>query len=115
VTSLTKNNIPKLRQLYEKHLKLGREYNNDWNMGSDWREAHRIEKIIKFLELDDDLKIEHESAGLVCINDKFIVSLASNKWRVKGKNVWYKHKNDLKDFVDRYILKKPSKNSGDEK
>lgn len=105
----TKANLPKLRKLYDKHYKLGLEYDNDWNVGSDWREAHRLKKVIHFLELEDDLKIEHAGPGLILINKKFIVSLASNKWKVKGKNVWYKHKDSLKDFVEKYILDKEKK------
>ena len=105
MTELIKDNIPKLKELYEKHLKLGLEYDNDWNSGSDYREAHRLEKIINFLELEDELDIEYESGGLIFINNKFIVSLASNKWRVRGKSIWYRHSNNLQSFVDKYILK----------
>jgi len=108
--SFTKDNLPKLRKLYDKHYKLGLEYDNDWNVGSDYREAQRLEKVIRFLELEYDLKIEHGGSGLILINKKFIVSLASNKWKVKGKNVWYRHKNNLKDFVKKYILDKEKKN-----
>jgi len=110
--ALVKSNIPKLKKLSEKHHKKGLKYDNDWNMGSDWREAHRLKKIIKFLELEDDLDIEYESAGLISINEKFIVSLASNKWKVRGKNTWYKHSDNLQDFVDKYILKKEIKDNG---
>jgi len=49
-------------------------------------------------------KIENYSAGLVIIDDKFIASLASNKWRVEGKNKWYRYKSPSQ-LVDKYVRK----------
>lgn len=106
---LSKENLPNLRKLQEIHYKRGLEYDNDYNEGSDAREARRLQKIIGFLELEDDLHLEYENPGLISINEKFIVSLKSNKWKVKGKNIWYRHKHDLKSFVDTYIVKKDIK------
>ena len=40
-----------------------------------------------------------------CINRKYIVSLIDNNWRTVYKNKWYKHKKDLSDFINNYILK----------
>ena len=51
-----------------------------------------------------DLKIEQYYGGLVIINDKYIVSLMNNKWRVVNKNIWYRHKEDIDHFVNKYIL-----------
>jgi hypothetical protein len=109
--NLSKENLPKLRKLQQRHYKMGLEYDNDWNEGSDAREAVRLKKVISFLELEDDLDIEYDNAGLISINKKFIVSLRTNKWKVRGKNVWYRHQNDLQSFVDKYILKKQKENS----
>lgn len=46
---------------------------------------------------------EYGTSGTVVLFDKFILTLRTNKWRVKGKNKWYRYKN-VQDLLDRYIL-----------
>jgi hypothetical protein len=67
------------------------------------RRATRIEKLIRLLE--HDMTIEDYNSGFVLINNRFVVSLISNKWRVIGRNKWYMHKNDITHFVNNYILR----------
>ena len=63
----------------------------------------RTRKLIGLLE--HNLNIEDYGMGTVLVNSRFVVSLLNNKWRVKGRNVWYDHKHDLTHFVCNYILK----------
>ena len=67
------------------------------------REVHRIEKLIELIQLCGE--VDDYDFGLALVNRKFIVSLADNKWRILGRNKWYRHKNDLKHFVDHYVYK----------
>ena len=67
------------------------------------REAQRIRKLIQLIQLCG--VVEDYDNGLALVNRKFIVSLADNNWRILGKNKWYRHKNDLKHFVDNYVYK----------
>ena len=67
------------------------------------REVTRIKKLIRLLE--HNMIIEDYNSSFVLINDRFVVSLISNKWRVIGRNKWYMHKNDITHFVNNYILR----------
>lgn len=67
------------------------------------REVRRIEKLIQLI--NHDLSIYDYGSGMVIINDKFVVSLISNKWRIRGRNKWYMHKHDTSHFVNNYILR----------
>ena len=60
-------------------------------------------KLIKFIE--SDLKVQEYGSGEVLINDKFVVTLYNDNWRVLHKNKWYKHKPNVEHFIDNYILK----------
>ena len=44
-----------------------------------------------------------KNEGLVIINNKFILSLVHNRWRVKGKSIWYWYTDDIQKFKERYI------------
>ena len=48
-------------------------------------------------------------ADQVLINDKFVVTLRNDNWRILHKNKWYRHKSDLQHFIDNYILKEQNK------
>ena len=74
------------------------QYSNSWA-----REHSRLRKLIKFIE--SDLKVQEYGSGEVLINDKFVVTLYNDNWRVLNKNKWYKHKPIVEHFIDNYILK----------
>ena len=74
------------------------QYSNSWA-----REHSRLRKLIKFIE--SDLKVQEYGSGEVLINDKFVVTLYNDNWRVLHKNKWYKHKPNVEHFIDNYILK----------
>jgi hypothetical protein len=89
-----------LRKAEEEYKKYG---TNSVGDSSALRDIRRIGKLKKLL--DTGVYIEWHGPGLVLIEDKFVVSLISNKWRVDGRNKWYMHKDDVQHFVDNYVLK----------
>lgn len=66
------------------------------------KEVRRLQKLIDLVQ--QPVTVEPSSNGCVLVNDKFIVSLANNKWRVVNKNKWYMHK-DIPHFITNYVLK----------
>jgi len=50
------------------------------------------------------IKLDKFRPGLAIINDRYIVSLKSNRWQTSDGGTWYYYKN-VKDLVERYILK----------
>ena len=74
------------------------QYSNRWA-----REHRRIRKLIKFIEAD--LKVQDYESGQVLINDKFVVTLYNDNWRVLHRNKWYRHKPNVQHFIENYILK----------
>ena len=71
------------------------------------REAQRLRKLIKFIEAG--LEVQEYESGTVLVNDKFVVTLRNDNWRILHKNKWYRHKSDLQHFIDNYILKEYKK------
>ena len=67
------------------------------------RDVYRITKLIKLIETG--VKVQGYEKGQVLINDKFVVTLFNNNWRVLHRNTWYKHKRDVQHFIDNYVLK----------
>ena len=78
------------------------QYSNSYR-----REAQRLRKLIKFIEAG--LEVQEYESGTVLINDKFVVTLRNDNWRILHKNKWYRHKSDLQHFIDNYILKEQNK------
>ena len=48
-------------------------------------------------------QVDQDHHGLL-VNQKFIVAVATNKWCVKGKYVWYRYK-DIPTFVKKFVTK----------
>ena len=80
-----------------------RNYHKDVYGRSAEKSVERTKKLIA-LRKHKSLDIQEYNLGLVLINDKFVVSLINNKWRIKNKNKWYLHKEDVDHFVNTYIL-----------
>jgi hypothetical protein len=59
----------------------------------------RMELEIELLE--QGCQVDQDQHGLL-VNQKFIVAITKNKWRVKGQNTWYYYK-DVPTLVKRYI------------
>ena len=62
---------------------------------------YRMQNEIALLE--QGCRVEQDTHGLL-VNGRFIVSVRKNKWRVKGKSVWYRYK-DIPTLVEKYINK----------
>ena len=108
----TKEDIPELRKEIEesksKSKQIWEEYSvNDKAFCNDsaGRNAKRLQKAIEFLENGVEFKFMNE--GVITINNYFHVSLATNKWRVRNKNVWYRYSTP-KQFVEKYVNKEQS-------
>jgi len=81
-------------------------YHKDYYSNTNWKKVKRLKKLKELISFDLYIKPHgHLNFGLVEINRKYIVSLIDNNWRTVYKNKWYKHKKDLSDFVNNYILK----------
>ena len=61
--------------------------------------VERQRRHIELLEEGVDVEDIHE--GLL-VNNKFVVATKTNKWRVYGKNKWYRFK-DIPSFVQNYV------------
>ena len=107
-TLYTKDDIEKLKEEIEKEEEDSKiceiqNYNKDRYSNSFAREVQRLKKLVKLIRTG--VKVEKIHRGLALINDKFVVSLLNNKWKILHKNKWYLHKQDLQHFIDNYILK----------
>ncbi len=78
-------------------------YHKDRYSNRHQREVERLDKLIGLIQ--QPVTVEPYSNGCVLLNKEYVVSLSNNNWRVRGKNKWYKHKNDLSHFVNKYVLK----------
>jgi hypothetical protein len=75
-------------------------YHKDQHGMGEWNELARLKS-------ERDLILtgvawEPFTAGTVLINNKFVFTLRSYKWRVQGKKTWYRSKG-VKHFVDTYV------------
>jgi len=74
-------------------------------------EKHYDEATMERMEVlrrivDTGLPVRWYGPGLVTYDKTgFILSLKTNKWRVAGKNVWYRRTKDEKKFVEDYVMK----------
>ena len=83
----TMEDIPQLKERLKEARKRAKE-EQDRDTVNNWgqRESSRLKKLISLIE--HRLNIEDYGSGTVPINEKFVVSLISAKWRIKGKSVW---------------------------
>ena len=105
----SKKDIPELENDLEKVKKFAsicdlENYHKVQYSNSAEREVIRLKKLIKLIRFTNT--VEDYLSGLVLINDRFVVSLSNNTWRIIHKNKWYKHRDDIKHFVDKYICKR---------
>jgi len=107
-----RKDIPILKDMINIQKKLAKieayDYaTNDKMYQSDPENRHlcRLKKLKEFLLTDQKIKLDYANTpGLILINNKYIASLSSGKWRVKGKNKWYWYKTP-QQLVDKYILR----------
>lgn len=104
---LTESHIDHLESILSEQKELAAQrdkdnYDKDVYSNPYKSRSRAIQKLIRLVELCGVVAMY--PPGKVLINDKFVVSLGSNKWRVRGKKKWYPHKDDLSHFVDNYVF-----------
>ena len=107
-----KKDIPILEDMINIQEKLAKKESYDYATNDkmyqsdpEYRHLCRLEKLKEFLLTDQKIKLDYANTpGLILINNKYIASLSSGKWRVKGKNKWYWYKTP-QQLVDKYILR----------
>jgi len=95
-----------VKDCIEKAQELSKKsWNKDVYSNSYDRQAKRLLKLRKLLERDLDVEFfGQKNFGLVEVNRKFVVCLLHNEWRTVRNTKWYKHKDDLDHFINKYIL-----------
>lgn len=68
------------------------------------RETERLLCLKEFAQFDVSLK--EMGNGLILVNDKYVFALRSFKWRVQGKNTWYKSSGPAQ-FLMKHLKLKP--------
>jgi hypothetical protein len=80
---------------------------DDWNTFHE-RNVKRLNALLEFVRSDVRFKYELSDVimyGTVVVEDKFVFALISNKWKVIGKNVWYRSRGPS-DFIKRFVKEK---------
>ena len=65
------------------------------------REIKRLTTLRVLVESGVQFSLDN-SGGSVIVEEKYVFTLISHKWRVIGKNVWYRSKG-ASDFIKRYV------------
>ena len=75
----------------------GLEIADPYNVNNPYtREVQRYRKMIELVENFFEFDIYCHNGGTVIIKDKYIVSLRSPKYRIKGKGEWYTYRKSQK-------------------
>jgi hypothetical protein len=67
------------------------------------KESKRLTSLLQFVETGVDIKYNND--GYVIVEKKFLFALRSYKWKVIGKNIWYKSRGPS-DFIERFVKEK---------
>lgn len=87
--------IHKVHEMIAKAYKDAMQFEIDYpdNMNNrHFREHSRLIKMATLLENFFEFDIYDNGGGCVIIKDKYIVSLSSNKYRIKGKGKWFSYR-----------------------
>jgi hypothetical protein len=83
------------------HEMIAKAYEDAWQFEKDYpdnlnnryfREHSRLIKMATLIENFFEFDIYDHGGGCVIIKNKYIVSLSSKKYRIKGKGTWYSYK-----------------------
>ena len=99
--------VKEIKELNDYWVALPSNDDDDWDFGF-MKQVRQNRKLIEFIETG--IKVQYHNRGLILLEDKFVVSLNKNRWKILGKNKWYHHSYDINNFVNKYI-----KNKGDVK
>jgi hypothetical protein len=100
---LTLGKIDELIKLNETHSDEMHEARKHKDVYSDPfdKEVKRLKTLKVLVESGVRFKLD-DSGGAVVVEDQYVFTLISHKWRVVGKNVWYKSKG-VSDFLTRFV------------
>jgi len=100
---LTTEKIDDLIKLNEFHSNEMHETRKHKDVYSDpfEKEIKRLKTLKVLIESGVRFKLD-DSGGAVIVEDRYVFALISHKWRVVGKNVWYKSKG-ASDFIKRFV------------
>jgi hypothetical protein len=100
---LTIRNIDELIKLNEiESEKLGELcYHKDIYSDPFVREIKRLKTLRELVESGVQFSLDN-SGGSVIVEERFVFTLISHKWRNVGKNVWYRSKG-ASDFIKRFV------------
>jgi hypothetical protein len=73
------------------------QYSNPYS-----REVQRLQSLVDFESLG--VYVVPHTDGTVLVEDKYVFSLRSYKWKAKSKGTWYRSRG-VKDFVTNIIRK----------
>ena len=86
-----------------------------WGKNDDLHGCATIRKIITRLEKIKQLlvagvdTVENAHQGIV-VNDRYIIAVKFNKWRIKGKGRWYQY-HTIQNLVDKHISRAKMENN----
>jgi hypothetical protein len=100
---LTIRNIDELIKLNEiESEKLGElRFHKDVYSDPYAKEIKRLETLKVLVESGVQFSLDN-SGGSVIVEERFVFTLISHKWRNVGKNVWYRSKG-ASDFIKRFV------------
>jgi hypothetical protein len=78
-----------------------RNYHKDVYSDSYQKEVDRLKTLRVLVESGVQFSLDN-SGGSVIVEDRFVFTLISHKWRNVGKNVWYRSKG-ASDFIKRFV------------
>jgi hypothetical protein len=65
------------------------------------KEVRRLKTLRVLVESGVQFKLDN-SGGAAVVEERFVFTLISHKWRNVGKNVWYRS-NGASDFIKRFV------------
>jgi len=99
-STITKEHVPILNNLIDiQNILADNEILEELEIDKDQlsmpqcRQLSRLEKLKEFVVTGEPITLNYSNAkGLIIMKNKYIASLASNKWRVLGTNKWNRYK-----------------------
>jgi len=78
-----------------------RNYHKDVYSDPFYKEVKRLKTLRVFVESGVQFKLD-DSGGSVIVEERFVFTLISHKWRNVGKSIWYRSKG-ASDFIKRFV------------
>ena len=103
------DSLKKVRELMDKEYQIASDIVKHKMVGAETEsnKMNIIDEVILITNVRDrDFKIECDFyGGLITLNNKMIVAPRSRKWRMKGRNKWYRYgAKQQEKLVKKYLL-----------